>query len=123
MCLVRLRDGGSLGAGLAVVLAVLHLVLALQLPFDLVNLHLTPTKTSARGCFQESDTPIALSLGGTTILVTPSAAMTPPAAPVAADIDCEGSWECLAGTVRHRQNRPGIASVFRTCNRVFSKAT
>ena len=63
---------------------------------------MTPTKTCLCGCacFQESDTPIALSLGGTTILVTPSAAMTPPAAAVPADIDCEGSWECSAGTVR-----------------------
>ena len=87
-----------------------------------VSMHLTPTKTSARGCFQESDTPIALSLGGTTIVVTPSAAMTPPAAAVPADIDCEGSWECLAGTVRHRQSRLGLHPFSGLANDV-SKAT
>merc|ERR1719326_227489 len=78
-------DGGS-GAGIAV-------------DFEILAVEGEVAEAeSAAVALQESDTPIALSLGGTTILVTPSAAMTPPAAPVAADIDCEGSWECLAGT-------------------------
>lgn len=51
---------------------------------------------SAAATLQASDAPLVLSIGGEVVMVTPSAAMAPPAEPVVADLDCEGAWACDA---------------------------
>ena len=50
----------------------------------------------AAATLQTSSTPLALSVGGEVVMVTPSVAMTPPSAPAVADLDCEGTWTCDA---------------------------
>lgn len=53
---------------------------------------------SAAMALRQQNEPLPLTLGGVVVEVTPSSAMTPPSEPVTADIDCEGSWACSAGT-------------------------
>lgn len=53
---------------------------------------------SAAMALQQQNEPLPLTLGGVVVEVTPSSAMAPPSEPVTADIDCEGSWACSAGT-------------------------
>lgn len=49
---------------------------------------------TAAASLHTSTTPLSLTIAGQTVAVTPSTAMTPPSAPVVANLDCEGTWAC-----------------------------
>eukprot|EP01046_Picozoa_sp_COSAG06_P024150 COSAG06_NODE_1953_length_7994_cov_40.573583_2_plen_450_part_00 len=53
---------------------------------------------SAAVALQSSSTPLALTVGGEVVMVTPSTAMAPPSEAVVADLDCEGTWSCNANS-------------------------